>query len=124
MSVIVKPIPVYGTPEWSDVMHRLIDCATKDGHDVRFATHLVEKAGEIVGYLSLCATPVVGIWLDTEKTKAIDSIHVQQLYETILRHIGVREYLTACTEESPFYPQMERLGYEELGKTVHFRKVL
>jgi len=82
------------------------------------------KDGEITGYLSMGAVPMVHAWFDSQKMHAGESLQIIDTMEAILRDRGVN-VMTACVrEESPFSRHMEELGYEKIGTTVVWAKKL
>jgi len=98
--------------------------AEKDKHVVLFPTHVVRKAGEIVGYGSICAAPVMFVWLDTQRVKSRESMMLLAVAENLARAKGVATLLMPCAESSPFSPLMTSMGYNEIGKTVMYAKKL
>ena len=96
----------------------------EDNHPLLFPSHVVEKDGNIVGALSIGSTPVSFFWMHSKESSPLDSLIAIQVAENIARVQGQRVGLVACSETSPFYQQMEKLGYKLLMKTVIFQKAL
>lgn len=103
-------------------VEELVKVAANDSHDVVFPSHLVRKDGEIVGYAGIFSTPILMWWLDSEKGKARDSIEMMREIEKLALSSGVKRYTTICSEDSPYFRHMGKLGFRELGKTVMFVK--
>ena len=95
----------------------LQQAAAEDDHCVIAPTHLILKDSEIVGYMSICATPVVNAWVSTKKVKARDSITLLSVAESLAESKGEKRVILTCAQGSPFYPLMERFGYKRLGYT-------
>lgn len=100
----------------------LAAAAARDQHVAIAPTHLIERAGQIVGYASLGGAPLLNVWMDSQHCRAGDSVRMLETAEALLADKGVQLYLMACAEESPFAPHMERLGFRKLGKTVLWAK--
>jgi len=108
-----------------DEHEKLSQLAAADNHIVLFPTHVVEKAGEIVGYLSIGAIPTVNLWMDSERVKASDSIAVLGQLDAIMDDSGIATYFMPCDEKSPYYRVMEKLGFEPIFKSVlHIKNLM
>jgi hypothetical protein len=103
---------------------RLIELAAADKHSVLYPTHLITKDDGIHGYISVCNTPIVNVWLDSKKLVARDSIQLLNVLENVMRMTGRDNYIMPCSKDSPFYPNMARLCYSAIGETVLFHKNL
>jgi hypothetical protein len=111
-------------PISKEMLAPLVEAAKGDNHEVLFPTHVVKNGNEIVGYLSVCSTPIVNIWLDSKSVAAADSMRLMDLIDGHLRMSGVKEYIMPCAKSSPFFNNMERMGYGVLGENVWFHKNL
>lgn len=98
--------------------------ARADEHALLFPTHVVSKGGDLVGYASLDATPIVNVWLDSKRVVALDSVRLLVAAEQRLHERGIRTYVMPCARTSPFFPHMGRLGFKLLGENVWFVKTL
>jgi len=105
--------PIAGPDELRD----LLLAAASDNHVVIGASHVIRKDGELVGYASIGSVPMVNVWLDSKRVKALDSLRLLRAGEVLARDLGVRQYLMPCAHTSPFFPHMERLGFKRLGFT-------
>lgn len=100
----------------------VLEAAREDHHAVLGATHLVRKAGEVVGYLGVL--PMFNVWLHSDRMSARDSFTVIREMERLGRLAGHGLICVPCAESSPFRPYMERLGYQCLGQsTLNLKKL-
>lgn len=106
-------------PEDVEELRRL---AAADSHVVLAPTHVVEKDGGIVGYLSIGAIPIVNVWMDSAQLGPRDSVAVLGQLDAIMDHAGQPLYYMPCDGESPFHPVMERLGFGPLMETEIFAR--
>lgn len=102
----------------------LVSLAASDNHCVLYPTHVIRKDGQVAGYVSVCATPIVNVWLHTQKVEALDSVRLLGKLDDYMRMIGQDSYIMPCAKTSPFYPNMERLGFTVLGENVWHLKNL
>lgn len=84
--------------------------AQEDGHAVLAPTHVLEKDGKIVGFLSVAAIPTVFMWMHTKETNMRDSLCVQNFLDNLVAQHNVA-YMMPCKQDSPFYEHMEKLGF-------------
>lgn len=98
--------------------------AAADGHSVMYPTHTVNDGAEMVGYVSAFSIPAVGVWLHTKRVKTIDSFRLLGQMECAFRMQGIKEYIMPCMAESPFHPNMPRLGFRPIGEVTWFHKDL
>lgn len=106
----------------NEELKALIELAKKDDHVVLGATHILTKNDEIVGYMSIGGITHVHNWFDTENVTASDSIIAISQAEAIMASQGVKNYIVACDEQSPFFSKMDRLGFKALFNTNLFTK--
>lgn len=106
----------------SERLAALNEGAAADQHVAIAPTHLVMKGEQVVGYGSLGGMPTMHVWMDTRHTNALDSVRMLEHAEVAWREKGVRHVLVPCSENSPFAPHMERLGFRRLGPTVLYVK--
>lgn len=102
----------------------LVLAANKDHHDVVFPSHIFRKNGELIGYAGIFSTPVLMWWVDSQKGKARDTLELLKEVEDLAKTKGINRYVTICSEDSPYFKHMGRLGYTEMGQTVMFQKEL
>lgn len=96
----------------------LKEVAKADNHQLLFPTHIVRGDSGILGYASVCATPILNLWLDSKRVGAREGILVLNTIEQGLRMAGREAIVAPCAQESPFYQHIEKLGYECLGHTT------
>ena len=111
-------------PITAEDLEPLKRAAAEDDHAVVYPTHMIERDGEIVGYVSVCATPIVNVWLDSKKVQALDSVRLLTRLEQRLEAEGLRQYIMPCAKDSPFFKRMVRLGFRAVAENVWFLKQL
>ena len=105
-------------------LQALVAAAAEDKHTVLFPTHVIRRGEEIVGYLSICATPIVNVWAHSKKVNALQSVRLMHKLDDELKKNGVGTYIMPCSKDSPYYPHMQKLGYSVLGENVwHFKQL-
>ena len=103
-------------------IEQLIEKAAKDDHQVVAPTHVIEKDGEIVGYMSIDAVPTVHSWFDSKVLKVRDSAVVDLQLKAIMNNNGIEHYFMPCASISPFRTVMESAGYKKLYDSTIFIK--
>ncbi len=93
----------------------LIAAAQADGHTVILPSHVICRAGELQGYLSLGAATFIMPWFDTRKMKSRDTIQIINTAENVLRVSGRAWALAPFPKDSPLHPMMTSLGYQNVG---------
>ena len=123
--MILDKFPVIRPLTTPEDFAKLTDVAAKDNHGVYYPSHIVEKAGEIIGYLSVCKIPLVELWAHTEKAKPLDSMIMVNAGENLVRMLGQEHVFTTIGSNSNFRPVVERhLGYSKIYDTTVFVKKL
>lgn len=102
----------------------LVNAAARDNHTVLGATHVMVRGERVVGYLSLGGQMTVQCWFHSAIKNPRHSKDMIRHAETLMRNSGVKNYVVCCAAESPFTPNMERLGFTKLGATVLWQKSL
>lgn len=103
-------------------MEGLKQAAAEDAHTVLKPTHVLEKDGKFVGYLSIGAVPVVFTWMDSKNIQARESVNTLAYVEDMLKAVGADCVCIPCWEHSPFYKYMESFGYQKTIQTTMFVK--
>lgn len=103
---------------------RLFEAAAADDHTVIAPTHVMVRGEQIIGYLSLGAMPVVQSWFDSKSGHVLDSLKMIEMGEAVIASQGASAYQVAVSENSPFAPHMERLGYKRVFTTTLWQKQL
>lgn len=107
-----------------EALNELRAAAAGDSHCVMWPTHVLQKDGETVGYVSVCSMPVVNVWVHSQKTSALENVRTLKAVEAALRANGITEYVMPCADDSPFFEKMQRLGFSKIGQTTLFVKRL
>jgi len=95
-----------------------------DNHGLVYPTHIIRKNKEVVGSVSIGSGPLVFWWMDSKKTKALDSIRAIKQVEEEYRSYGFKRAFVLCDEESNYFPHMEKLGNHFLLKSnVYVREL-
>lgn len=98
--------------------------AKADAHTPLHPTHVIERDGEIVGYLGVNSLPLFRLWFHSQKLKAADSLRLLFMIENHYRMAGVPLVATVIHTASPFYPNAARGGYLECAGDRLFLKSL
>lgn len=101
---------------------KLEELAKADGHGVLAPTHVVWKEGEMAGYFSIGAVPLVLTWFSTKKLFARESLGLINVAENQVVLGGGRGVITPVLKTSPFHPIMPSLGYKNGGEYDLFVK--
>jgi hypothetical protein len=126
--VFEDPAPVRGLPWMRKIrdveeLKEVARVAKEDGHGVIAATHLIQKQGEVVGYASIGAMPVVFTWLHSKKVKARETVALLNTAEALAAaNSGV--VCVPCMRTSPLFGFMEKFGYKLGGDYGLFFKRL
>jgi hypothetical protein len=108
-------VRVNGDPE---LVKAIAQAAAADDHQCIAPTHVMVKGDQIIGYLSLGGMPVVQAWFDTKNPHVLDSLKMIEHGETALAEAGAQTYMVAVSEQSPFRPHLERLGFQPVMETT------
>lgn len=94
-------------------------------HNAWWATHICRKEGEVTGYLSCGAMPVLHYWSHSQKMKAADSIQLANMAENIMLLQGHKAIVVPCSPDSPLHGLMTSgFGYTSAAETELFVKDL
>ena len=108
-----------------DDLDELTANAAADDHVAIAPTHVVEDdSGRIVGYGSIGAVQYMGVWLDSKRVNAMQSVKLLKQAETLAKEAGVNQVLMPCDPRSPFAPYMPKLGFQQLGTAIFNLKTL
>ena len=108
-------VRVNGDPEFAKA---IAAAAAADNHKCIAPTHAMLKGDQIIGYLSLGGMPVVQSWFDSKNPHVLDSLKMIEHGETAIAEAGANTYMVAVSEQSPFRPHMERLGFTPVMQTT------
>lgn len=109
------------TPEDAAALHSL---AAEDGHVLLAPTHIVRRKGEIIGCMSIGGAPLIQSWMHSKRAHARDSLMTFHLVEQMLKNANPCHAIVPCAAASPFFSEMESLGYANLGTMNLFTKLL
>lgn len=99
----------------AEELNLVMKIAREDGHVLFDPSHLVIKEGKIIGAVSMVKTPYVSVWMHTKEARATDSVVGLNSVEAVMENAGVNHYIMPCTEDSPFHPVMDKLGFQYIG---------
>ena len=110
--------PLTTAQQWQELQR----VAQEDGHAALAPSHIAVHGDRIVGCASIGSITYMNVWLDSKRVRALDSARLMRAAEVEARRQGLRNYLIGCTQDSPFYPHMERMGFRRLGWIdMHYR---
>jgi ketopantoate hydroxymethyltransferase len=89
-----------------DVLHKV---AAQDNHTVVAPNFILEKGGQMVGYIGM--VPCVLMWLDSQRVKTRDSVTAMNFFENHLAVQGARVIALPCLPTSPLYRYIPQVGY-------------
>lgn len=113
--MIIKPI---GSQE---EYTKLVEQAGKDGHTLIAPSHaIVSGGGELRG--SLTILPMMLVWVDTKLNTARDTQMIEGIMTSLAACQGQKVFCVPCTEKSPYFPLMEKMGYTNVGSMNLFLK--
>lgn len=100
-------------------LKRLVTAAAQDNHLVLAPTWVIEKGGELAGYIGLNSVPTFQGWFHTAHVGPRDSALIFNQLENLCRmKLGTHgwdQLLLLLPTTSPFRPVMERFGYRHLA---------
>ena len=102
---LVSVRPIKTAAEYDSI----VTAATENGHGVLYATHIITKKGETVGYFSVGAFTTV--WLHSDKVTPRDTSTLLVGLDALAAQIGLPNYTMICEETSPFYKVLPALGF-------------
>lgn len=105
-----------------EFVQAIVTAARADQHQCIAPTHAMVRGDKIIGYLSLAGMPVVQAWFDSKSGHVLDSLKMIEHGETAIAEMGARAFMVAVSEDSPFKPHMERLGFQPVMQTTLYLK--
>ena len=88
--------------------------AERAGFSAVSPTHYVEKAGDVVGSLSVGGLPLFSYWCDPGKVNSRDSYQILQQGEAVASDRQLGAVAMFCEYDSPYVPLLDRMGFQEL----------
>lgn len=117
MSDLIEKFPVVRPVRDAADFARLEAEALRDNHYVFQPSHVVEKGGEVAGYLGICSLPLLRVWLHTERMKARDTAMVMAIAENLMRANGVQMAAGMIARNSKLFGHLPRLGWTPVAET-------
>jgi len=95
------------TPEqYQELLDKHRETHTPTGQPL-FPTHMIRMEGEVVGSLCL-SSPTVHMSMDKSKMKVRDSLVMLNILDSLMLENGVKKYLFACEETSPYHQILDK----------------
>ena len=110
----IRIVPV----KTEDLYIRVMEACHKDDDDMYEPTHAVLKGDEIVGAFSLMV-PMVNWWMKRDSSSR-ESWAVSRCMEALLMDKGIDGYIMPCNTDSPYFKNMERIGFEPVEDNIKF----
>ena len=114
---VLKNMPVVRPVKDRDEFIKLNNEALEDRHLAIAPPHVFEKSGDIIGYANVGTMTPVNTWFHSSKCKARDSLHIINVLENMVRLSGSQAMLAPVSNQSPFFPVMNRFGYINMGSS-------
>lgn len=95
------------------IMPYVVAAAASDKHAVVGCSHVVMRAGHVIGYLSFATVPVLNVWMHSQEAKPRDTMAVANFIENLASQMGHSAILLPCNADSPYFKALPSLGYEE-----------
>lgn len=125
MNDLLDNLPLLRPLRGGHDLERLVKAAAADGHLVWGPSHVIEKSGEIVGYIGLNSVPYFQGWFHTKQIGARESVMLFNQVENLARgHREWEQLMLLLPNTSPFCPVIERFGYRHLANAGLHLKTL
>lgn len=128
MNDLTEHLPVLRPVRDEQDLQRLVTAAAEDNHLVLAPTFVIEKGGELAGYIGLNSTPTFQGWFRTDRIGPRDSALIFNQVENICRMKlntpGWDQILLLLPTTSPFRDVMTRFGYRQLAEVGMWLKGL
>lgn len=111
-------------PFKADQLAPLQAAAKADSHTAICPTHVATLDGNICGYFSMNAVPLIMAWADTKLMKARTSVEALRFMENLMAGGGAPAIVVPVQESSPFFKHMTHMGYVDLDTAHLFAKKL
>jgi hypothetical protein len=98
-------------PPNKENLARLVTDAKEHNVQVIHATDILERGGEIVGYVSIGSMPVVHMYFNPTKAVPQDYLTMMAYWEGVLARNNIHDFWLPCESTSKLLPFVERLGY-------------
>ena len=98
------------------------EAAREDKDNMLYPSHIITKDDKIVGGWCLGTIPLVLVWNSKKLFSARDSLTQINTIDAIMDDRNNKRYIIACNSNSPYFDNMERLGYGKGWSTNLFSK--
>jgi hypothetical protein len=98
-------------PSTKGLLARLIANAKENNVQVIHATDILERGGEIIGYVSIGSMPTVHMYFDPRKAVHQDYLTAMAYWEGVLARNQIHDFWLPCESTSKLLPFVEKLGY-------------
>ena len=102
----------------------LVALAESDGHSVVRPTHVVERDGKPIGFLSVAAVPMVILYMHSKEATPRETFFIAQEAELMVKNSGASIVCAPCAPTSPIHPYMKKFGFTSYGNMDLFMKGL
>jgi len=114
MSDLADHLPILRPLRDDEDLLRLQRAAAADNHLVLAPSWVIEKGGDVAGYIGLNSLPIYQGWFHTRRMQARDSLTVFNQVENLCRMRGGREVVLLLPQSSAFREIMSRFGYRHV----------
>lgn len=90
---------------------RLIELGKEQHVTIIHATNILERGGELIGYISIGSMPSVHMFFDKNKATPHDYLTAMSYWEGALAANNVEAFWLPCESTSPLMQYVEKLGY-------------
>ena len=96
-------------------LEALRQAAHADAHALVAPNFIIEKNGEISGYIALNSLPTVHGWFHTTRMRARDSLAIINVVENLIRAQRCQHLLWLLPDDATWVDHAETLGYQPMG---------
>jgi hypothetical protein len=97
-------------------LERIMKAAAEDGHMALAPNLIIEKMGEVAGYIGLNSLPYFQGWYSTKLISARESVMLFNQVENLARgKVGWDQLILLLPNTSPFVGVIGRFGYRHLA---------
>lgn len=87
-------------------------------------THLFERDGQVVGYASVAAIPILMGWLHDDRITSAEARACFEAAERQAAEQGYKYLVMPCTDDCRFIKEARQMGWRPLKKATMFLKFL
>jgi hypothetical protein len=106
-------------------LERIMKAAAEDGHLALAPNYVIEKGGEVAGYIGLNSLPYFQGWFHTKLIGPRESVMIFNQVENLARgKIGWDQLVLLLPNTSPFCGLVPRFGYKHLADVgMHIKPI-